>query len=683
MASGIIKFLPSKGHINFTKLTTYIAIIITIVSLISIYIGSVIIKEKAIRDLARQEAKQTSQFVFQSLYSAMRKGWTKNEIKDIIHRLNNVQPDLEVIVVRGEPVIRQFGEIEGEKEIREKDPLIMKALKGEATLLKDSSFIRYYYPVAATKECLQCHNIKEGDINGVIKVSYPIHNLKVSLEFLINAGFISLVVFITATFIIFYFAVRGFIINPMLNLINVISEIATEADLNKRIPQTSYISEILYLTNHFNKLLTTVQEYYTKLEELSIRDPLTKFFNRRKYEELFEYEIGRSGRHKHRFTIVTIDLDNFKHINDTYGHPIGDIVIKGVASLIKQNIRKSDIAARIGGDEFSLILLETPVGNGVIVVEKLRKVLRETPIDIMTGTLIVKASFGVAEYPSHGQTLNELTVASNMALYRAKHLGRDTVAVLEEGITEAKMDMVSKADDIKRAIEEDRIEPFFQPVIDVKTDCTFGLDIATRIKDKGSFILAGQFKNIADELGYMEKIDAQIFLKVLSLTEALEKKYGEGVKLFFELSAKRFFADDFTEDVLETLKRHNCPGDRIVFEITEHDTLANINRFMEIVKKLKENGIRFSLKNFGSGFSSFMYLKYLDVSYVKIEGELIRAMDVDNRNKILVKNIHQILAQFGITDIAEYVEDKDVAQIVTDMGIQLGQGFYYGNPEGV
>ncbi|MBI5327213.1 MAG: bifunctional diguanylate cyclase/phosphodiesterase [Deltaproteobacteria bacterium] len=378
-----------------------------------------------------------------------------------------------------------------------------------------------------------------------------------------------------------------------------------------------------------------------------------------------------------------IDLDNFKHINDTYGHPIGDIIIKAVASLIKQNVRKSDVAARIGGDEFSLLLLETPIEKGLIVVEKIRKVLRETPIDIMTGSLIVKASFGVAEYPSHGVALSELIVASDVALYKAKHLGRDTVAVLDKGITEARMDMMARADDLQKALDEDRIEPFFQPVIDVKTGRVFGLDIAARIRDRDSFILAAQFKPVADELGYMDKIDAQIFVKVLSMTGDIEKKYGTGVKLFFELSAKRFFADGFAEDVLEVLKDKNCPADRILFEITEHDTLPNINRFMEIVSNLKKSGIRFSLKNFGSGFSSFMYLKYLDVSFVKIDGEFIRTMDVDNRNKILVKNMHQILAQFGITDIAEYVEDDGVHKIVEEIGIKLGQGFYYGNPEGV
>ncbi|MBI5327214.1 MAG: hypothetical protein HZB80_02830 [Deltaproteobacteria bacterium] len=269
----------SKAHISFNKLTAYIVLITVAASVTVIFIGARILKEKAIHDLAKQEAKQTSQFVFQSLYSAMSKGWTKDEIKDIIKRLNSVQQNMEIIVVRGEPVIRQFGEIPGEKEIMEKDPMFMKALKGEEMLIKNAGILEYYYPVIVQKECLKCHNAKEGDINGVIKIVYPTENLKVSLEFLINAGVISFVVFIIATFIFFYFVVRGLIISPILNLVNVISGIATEADLNKRVPATSYIYEILHLTSHFNKLLQTVQEYYAKLEELSIRDPLTRLFN--------------------------------------------------------------------------------------------------------------------------------------------------------------------------------------------------------------------------------------------------------------------------------------------------------------------------------------------------------------------------------------------------------------------
>ncbi|MBI5683269.1 MAG: signal transduction protein, partial [Deltaproteobacteria bacterium] len=230
MPNRIINSICSKSQISFTKLTAYIALIIVAASIAVIFIGAGIIRDKAIHDLARQEAKQTSQFVFQSLYSAMSKGWTKDEIKDIVKRLNSVQPNMEIIVVRGEPVIRQFGEIPGEKELMEKDPMLMKALKGEDILLKNDILLKYYYPVIVQKECLKCHNkAKEGDINGVIKVTYPIQNLKVSLDFLINAGVISFVVFMIVTLSLFYLAVKRFLISPILNLVNVISGIATEA----------------------------------------------------------------------------------------------------------------------------------------------------------------------------------------------------------------------------------------------------------------------------------------------------------------------------------------------------------------------------------------------------------------------------------------------------------------------
>ncbi len=683
MLDRILKTLIEKTQFNFTRLAAVIAITITVLSMIVLFIGAKVVKEKAIHDLAKYDARQITQFIFQSLYSAMSKGWTKGEIKGVIERLNRVEPDMKIEVLRGFPVIEQFGEMPGEREMREKDPLIMKAIKGEESLIREDNFIHYYYPIIAQKECRRCHDVEEGDINGMIKVSYPVHNLKISLNFLVNLGLASFTLFLIIIFLLFYFSVKLFLIKPILSLVGVINDIIAQSDLNKRIPETSYISEILHLTNHFNKLLHTVQDYYQKLEELAVRDPLTKFYNRRKFEEYIEHEINRSSRHNHKFAIIMIDLDNFKYINDTYGHPVGDIVLKGTASFIEQNIRNTDIPARIGGDEFSVILPETSIESGMVVAEKIRKAMRETPINIMTGDVLIKASFGVAEYPLSGKTMKDILTSSDVALYRAKHLGKDHVVMIEGGETEVKMDKVSRGETLKRALEEDRVEPFFQPVIDIVSGDILALDVMARIKEGDSYMLAGQFKSTAEELGYMEQIDTVVFEKGILLYRSIQERYcpGKPLKLFFELPSKRFFAEDFLKYILEVLTRHNVSGDRIVFEIEEHETLPHINKFIELANKFKGEGIRFLLKNFGSGFSSFMYLKYLDVSYVKIDGELIRNIEIDNRNRILVANMHQILSQFNIKDVAPQVEGKDPHDVLREIGISYGQGFYYAPPE--
>jgi diguanylate cyclase (GGDEF)-like protein len=682
----LLNRFAKERQITFIRLATAIAIIITMLSVSGIFIASKIVKEKSIRDLAKNDARQISLFIFESLYSGMVSGWTKNEISASIERLNRVEPDMKVSVFRGTPIIAEYGEMHGEKDMREKSHEIMDALKGKETLTKTHDFMTYYYPITAEQICLSCHKfMKVGDVAGVIVVSYPVRNLKISLNFLINTGLVFFTIFIVLSFAIFYSSIRTFILKPLLNLVNAIKDIIPQVNQNKNISVTSYIAEVFQLTTYFNKLLYTIYEYYKKLEELAIRDPLTKLYNRRKFEELLEYELYRSARYGHRFCLVTIDLDDFKQVNDTYGHPTGDIVLREIAALLNNSIRKSDIAARVGGDEFSIILSETDINGGLAVAEKLRQTVEKTPFSIMIGHIGAKASFGIAEYPANGEAVKILITASDVALYRAKRHGKNRVVAIDalgSDAREIKMEMIKSGEKLKIAIEENRVAPFFQPIIDTVTGELFGFNVMARIQEGDTFLLASQFISLAEELGYMDDIDSIIFNRGLESYASLKGKYHkQAVKLFFNISHKKLFSERFIDDILTAAIKYSAAPSNIVFQIAENDTLPQINNFISLAKELKKHGITFALKNFGSGFSSFMYLKYLDVAYVKIDGDYIRNLDSEARNRIFVSNMHQILSQLNIIDIAECVEDKESHDTLKEIGVKLGQGYYYGYPE--
>lgn len=675
-----------ERQITFIRLATAIAVIITILSISGIFIASKIVKEKSIRDLAKNDARQISLFIFESFYSGMVSGWTKNEISASIERLNRVEPDMKVSVFRGIPIITEYGEMHGEKDMREKSPEIMDALKGKETLTKTHDFMTYYYPITAEQTCLSCHKfMKVGDVAGVIVVSYPVRNLKISLNFLINTGLIFFTIFIVASFAIFYSSIRIFILKPLLHLVHAIKDIIPQVNQNKNISVTSYIAEVFQLTTYFNKLLSTIYEYYKKLEELAIRDPLTKLYNRRKFEELLEYEIYRSARYGHRFCLVTIDLDDFKQVNDTYGHPTGDIVIREIAALLNNSVRKSDMVARIGGDEFSIILSETDLKGGIAVAEKLRQTVEKTPFSIMIGHIGVKASFGIAEYPTNGEAMKILITASDVALYRAKRHGKNQVIAIDaidSDVKGIKMEIVKSSEKLQAAIDENRLQPFFQPILNIATGELFGFNVMARIREQDTFILASQFISLAEDLGYMDNIDSIIFSKGLEAYASLKGKFHrQSVKLFFNISHKKLFSERFIDDILTTANKYGVNASNIVLQIAENETLPQINNFISLAKELKKHGITFALKNFGSGFSSFMYLKYLDVAYVKIDGDYIRNIDSEARNRIFVSNMHQILSQLNIIDIAECVEDKESHDTLKDIGVRLGQGYYYGYPE--
>ncbi len=683
MPGRIVKKILLQKRPDFIRLSLTLIILITLVSLAIILITARIVKEKAVHDLAKYDAKQITSFVYQALYSGMVKGWTKEEIVSTVERLNKVEPEMRINVYRGRPIIEQYGEIPGEKELRDSDLLIQKALRGEEILLKQDGYLRYIYPIKAEDSCVRCHtNFTKKMTVGVIDVTYPIQNLKISLDFLINIGLIFFTLFIIAIFLIFYFSLRYFIIKPIHSFMDVIAEIIALSDLNKRIPRTSYIKEILDLTDHFNKLLQTIQDYYKRLEELSYKDPLTGLYNRRKFEELLEYEIYRAKRYNHEFSILMIDIDNFKYINDTFGHPTGDLVLKEIASFILTNVRQSDIPARIGGDEFALILPETSPDNGLTVAEKLRRLLCETPVSILSGDIKVQASFGLASFPVNGEKAQELLTASDVALYRAKHMGKNKVIMLETEDKEVMMEMAVRGDFIKKAIQQERVQPFFQPIVEISSGKIYGYDIHARIKDEDGYILAGQFIRPATELGYIEEIDRIIFERSISLYHTIQQKSAiTAPKLFFNASVERFFNKDFVNDVIKTLNKYNVLPENIIFQITESEALPTINRFIELINSLKAHGVGFLLKDFGSGFSSFMYLKYLDVSYVKIEGSLIKNINIDRRDLVLVRHMVEMLQRFNIKSVASHVENIEVHKILRDMGLDFAQGFYYGYPD--
>lgn len=342
-----------------------------ILAVVVVMLMSTFVERRAISDLAQEEARQTSELIFQSLYAAMRKGWTKDEISEIIHRLNESQPGIDIRVFRGAPVISQYGDIPGEAPVRDNDPLVSQAFyEGQPALEVGDDHIRYAYPVLVRQECQTCHNADIGQVNGVVDILYPITDLKVSVGFVIKSVIAYFTLILTSLFLILYIKLRIFVAQPISQFAGVIDEIITHTDLNRRVGPGTHLREVNSLSQHFNRLLGTIQEYQDKLEHFSQRDPLTNLYNRRKFEDFLRMEVARGQRHGHSFSLIMLDLDDFKSINDTYGHPVGDLALKELAMVLDQRMRRTDIIARLGGDEFAVLMPQTTIEQGTIARRK-------------------------------------------------------------------------------------------------------------------------------------------------------------------------------------------------------------------------------------------------------------------------------------------------------------------------
>ncbi len=675
-------FFGLFGQLTLGRLLILLSFMAALLASLLIYSLSEAIRDRAIHELAREDAQQTSKMVFQSLYSAMRKGWNKAEINDSIRRLNATFPDLKIRVYRGEIVAKQFGAMAGESEQIRNDTELATALqRGEdAMTFPNEESIRYLYPVIAQDECLGCHTQSHvGAVHGVIDVTYPIRDLKVSFSVVINTivGYTLLV--IAAVFIILYLKLRYLVAMPIANLVGVMRSVTLDMDMSRRVTGSSRLVEIKHLADYFNHLLKTVQEYNAKLEELSVRDPLTGLYNRRKFHEFLQYEIIRAERHQHGFSVIMIDLDNFKYINDTFGHPIGDMVLKELTSMLAEELRRGDVLARLGGDEFALILPETPAQNGLQVANKLHQTLLGREFELPVGKIRTTASFSMVSYPEDGKTEDELYSAMDVVLYKAKMLGKNQVMTADTEADRSMMTIFKQGDFLRQALREDRIEAFLQPIVEVKSGAVMAYEVLVRIRDGETIIPASEFVEVAEELGLAQELDREVFRKGLAHYAAISKKQAQA-KMFFNLFPRSFSDIAWVRGIPELVRNAGVPCESIVLEITEREALPNLTQVRAVIEELRASKIAVALDDFGSGFSSFLYLKYLEIDYVKIEGSFVRQIVADERDRIMVAHINSMAHEFGLKTVAEFVEDEMTAKMLAEIGVDYAQGYYYGHP---
>ena len=673
---GVIK------QISLGRLLLLLSVIAMTLAFLLIFGLSGMMRDHAIHDLAREDARQTSQLVFQSLYSAMRKGWNKQEINESIARLNDSFPDLKIKVYRGSIVAGQFGEMPNEHAVIAQDSELRRALEtgSDALLFPNQESIRYLYPVQAKAECLVCHTQSHlGAVHGVIDITYPISNLKISFRAVLNnlLGYTMLI--IGLVFLGLYLKLRYLLVLPIANLVNVMREITVDMDFTRRVNYKIPLLELQHLVDYFNGLLKTVHEYNAQLEELSTHDPLTGLYNRRKFEDFLRYEIIRSVRHKRSFSVIMVDLDNFKYINDTFGHPIGDLVLKELTALLADGLRRGDVLTRLGGDEFAIMLPETEAANGLQVAHKLHQSLIDKEFELPVGKIRCTASFSLVSYPEDGKTEAELYTAMDVVLYKAKTRGKNQVMTAESEEDRSMMTVFKQGDILRAALREDRIEAFLQPITRLADGTVQAFEALVRIRDGEVIIPAGDFVEVAEQLGMAQEMDRAVFRKGLAHYAKINPKYPDAC-FFFNLFPRSFNDLNWVRGIPEMVRGAGVPCDRIVLEITEREALPNMSQVRAVIEELRGTGIRVALDDFGSGFSSFMYLKYLPVDFVKIEGSFVQQIVNDPKDRIMVEHINSMAHQFGLITVAEFVEDEATAKMLAEMGVDYAQGYYFGRP---
>ena len=419
-----------------------------------------------------------------------------------------------------------------------------------------------------------------------------------------------------------------------------------------------------------NHLLT---KYQDELYHLSVTDPLTGLYNRRHFDSQLEVILSDHLPKNLPVCLLLIDLDGFKFINDTYGHPFGDEVLRTTAQLLKQQVRRNDYIARMAGDEFAMVLKNTDIENARRIAEKLHESINDTRIPLPVGHMQLQSSMGVAEAPTHAANAQDLVSAADVALYHSKRRGRNRIEVLSPDISKAVMSIFSQGFQLRNALEQGHIHPAFQPICNLTSGEPVAYEVLARMRVNGLVIQAKDFITVAEELGLTREVDLHIIGQALKLTPP---QYA----LFLNVDMTSFNDRDFVGELSQLLKPACDEGRSITIEITEREAIPLTEALHQDIRTLRALGCQLALDDFGSGYSTYNFLNQFRPDYLKIEGSFVRGMLTNESDRKIVTHIHELATSFGMKTIAESVEDAATEQALQEIGIGNAQGLFYGAP---
>ncbi len=452
-----------------------------------------------------------------------------------------------------------------------------------------------------------------------------------------------------------------------------------QADSSKDTVYHIVIDSILTTLLNLVGSVKAIHKYTENLEFYATRDPLTGLFSQRVFRDLLDYEIKRARSHNYNFGLLVIDCDNFKPINDKYGHSFGDTYLVEFANLLERSKRDEDILSRYGGDEFTIVLPESNTEESYTVAKRILKEIENYELQAPDGKYVnVTVSIGLASYPEHATEAKELFNIADSMMYRAKSEGKDAVRTpsnfeLEEIYQESE----DKSMLVLDAIKNENIIPHFQPIMDANNNDIEINELLMRIDmDEDKALPAGQFIETAEALGVVHQMDYIVIEKAFK--KMVETNY-EGI-LFINLSPKALIISEFMEKINELTHSYKIDKSKIVFEITERETVKSFALLEKFVYNLKLEGFRFAIDDFGSGFSSFHYIKKFPIDFVKIDGDFIVNIDKDPKDLAFVKSIVSLAHELNIRTVAEFVESEEVLRFLREIKIDFAQGYHIGKP---
>jgi len=427
--------------------------------------------------------------------------------------------------------------------------------------------------------------------------------------------------------------------------------------------------------------VTRERQTAEQLLYLAERDSLTGLFNRHRFQEELARMLVDADRREAQGALLFFDLDEFKYVNDTFGHRAGDAMLIRVAGEVSTLIRRNEILSRLGGDEFALLVPEAGEREAAMLAERVVRAISQIPFRFEGQNIRLTTSLGIALYPGHADNAEELIAHADAAMYQAKEAGKNAWRSYRSDL-DASREMLTRlswSERISNALEHDLLRLHFQGVYSAIDGKLSHLEVLVRMLDEKEperIIMPGHFIPHAEKTGKVLDIDRWVIANSVRILA----KSRDLPALAVNISGRSFDDPMLPQFIAEELRRQNVEPYRLLVELTETSAVSDLHDAQRFIEALRQTGCRICLDDFGTGFSSFAYLKHLKADILKIDGLFIRDLPNDHDNQVFVKSIVDVARGMRKITVAEFVEDAETLEMLKHFGVDLVQGYHLDMP---
>ncbi len=441
---------------------------------------------------------------------------------------------------------------------------------------------------------------------------------------------------------------------------------------------TDYRGDISHYISVFYDI-SDIKRGEEQLQHQAYHDALTGLPNRLLYIDRLEISLPRARRHNTQAAVLVLDLDNFKNINDSLGHNIGDHFLQEVANILTETLREEDTVARIGGDEFAVLILAQECQWDACEVAKRILAAFANPIHIDNNELFASFSIGISVFPADGSDAETLIKNSELAMYRAKAQGKNSYSLYTETMNQHVSRRLELENNLRKALEREEFEVFYQPKVAIDSGAVVGCEALIRWKNNGKLVSPAEFIPLAEETGLIVDIGKWVLWKACHDAQSWRAK-GYSLRVAVNLSPRQFHQQDLIPMILAILNETGLPPALLELEITEGIVMDDVQEAIQTLNSLRDKGIHFAIDDFGTGYSSLQYLSQLPLDTLKIDRAFIKDLPGNKEDSAITLATLSMAHSLGLSVVAEGVETADQLDLLRQANCEQYQGYLFSKP---